>query len=323
MLSSIKLETRIVDQLFLRASFIDDIGLHYGKLGIAIYLLMHATATGEDAVADLGNELLDEVGEAISGQTDLGFSRGLTGIGWGIELISKMEYAEIDTKSVLLDLDNQLYRRIVYTRSEDADFRRQIVAKGAYLLARYERSPSAMVEYSWIGMKECLILLVDEVGYFLNGLEGQEAENAGNAGAGEEILSQCGDLLLYLCRVYQHGLYNEITGRYIRQIGDSLQHGLKTTAVRARQYTRFEKQLGVCAGLLAGKEPAIVITTLQDFLAMQVQRTVVESNPAAGAAPGSNLGIYDGLAGKGMKELMGKQLSRKISGIDQLYLFSD
>lgn len=101
---------RIANFLLLNASFIDNLGLMNGKMGIAIFFYHYARYTQTKIFEDYAGELIDEIYEEINANTPVNFSDGLTGIGWGIEYLVKKQFIEGDTDEVLAEIDNTIYK---------------------------------------------------------------------------------------------------------------------------------------------------------------------------------------------------------------------
>lgn len=75
-------QQHITNTLLLNASFIDNLGLMHGKMGIAIYFFHLARETENQIYEDYAGELIDEIYEEISLTTPCDFENGLAGIGW-------------------------------------------------------------------------------------------------------------------------------------------------------------------------------------------------------------------------------------------------
>lgn len=95
---------RIANVLLLNASFIDNLGLLNGKMGIAIFFYQYARYTGSKIFEDYAGELIDEIYEEINTTTPVDFANGLTGIGWGIEYLVKNRFLEADTDEALAEI---------------------------------------------------------------------------------------------------------------------------------------------------------------------------------------------------------------------------
>lgn len=104
-----ELEERISNMLLLNASFITNVGLMHGKMGISIYFYHLARKTNNKIYEEFAGELLDEIFSEINSRTSQDFENGLTGIGWGIEYLVKNGFVEADTNEVLADIDNFIY----------------------------------------------------------------------------------------------------------------------------------------------------------------------------------------------------------------------
>ena len=103
---------RIANVLLLDASFIDNLGLFNGKMGIAIFFYNYARCTGNKIFEDYAGELIDEIYEEINLNTPVNFANGLTGIGWGIVYLAKSKFLEADTDEILEDIDKKVYQKI-------------------------------------------------------------------------------------------------------------------------------------------------------------------------------------------------------------------
>ncbi len=101
---------RIANVLLLNASFIDNLGLINGKMGIIIFFYHYARYTGSKIFEDYAGELIDEIYEEINTNTPVDFANGLTGIGWGIEYLVKNRFLEADTDEALAEIDNAVYK---------------------------------------------------------------------------------------------------------------------------------------------------------------------------------------------------------------------
>ena len=101
---------RIANILLLNASFIDNLGLLKGKVGIAIFFYHYARCTQNKIFEDYAGELIDEIYEEINTNTPVNFENGLTGIGWGIEYLVKNKFVQADTDEALKEIDNAVYR---------------------------------------------------------------------------------------------------------------------------------------------------------------------------------------------------------------------
>jgi hypothetical protein len=101
---------RIANVLLLNASYIDNLGLLNGKMGIAIFFYNYSRCTENKIFEDYAGELIDEIYEEINTNTPVNFENGLTGIGWGIEYLVKNKFVQADADEALSEIDNAVYR---------------------------------------------------------------------------------------------------------------------------------------------------------------------------------------------------------------------
>jgi len=152
---------RIANVLLLNASFIDNLGLLNGKMGIAIFFYQYSRYTGSKIFGDYAGELIDEIYEEININTPVDFANGLTGIGWGIEYLVKSKFLEADTDEALSEIDNTVYRHrlqnpILLGNSND------MFGYGFYYLARIMGHEKGDDNLNTLIKKYHLIFLTDE-----------------------------------------------------------------------------------------------------------------------------------------------------------------
>lgn len=102
---------RIANVLLLNGSFIDNLGLLKGKIGIAIFFYHYSIYTQNKTFEDYAGKLIDEICESISNNIPVDFENGLTGIGWGIEYLVKNRFFEADNNEVLAEVDNAILQQ--------------------------------------------------------------------------------------------------------------------------------------------------------------------------------------------------------------------
>jgi len=152
---------RIANVLLLNASFIDNLGLLNGKMGIAIFFYQYARYTGNEVYERYAGELIDEIYEEISLATPIDFANGLTGIGWGIEYLVHKGFVEADTDEALREIDNSVYQSFIWSPLSIQD-QNSLFGFGFYCLARLKDSTSNDDNLETLKKKQLLIYLMDE-----------------------------------------------------------------------------------------------------------------------------------------------------------------
>lgn len=132
-------QQRITNTLLLNGSFIDNLGLMHGKMGIAIYFFHLARKTNNQIYEDYAGELIDEIYDEISIHTTCDFENGLAGIGWGIEYLAQNGFIEADTDEVLEEFDKRIIHEITYHAPEDIGILRGVSGYIAYFSKRIKK----------------------------------------------------------------------------------------------------------------------------------------------------------------------------------------
>ena len=95
----------IATYLVINASFTQELGLFYGKMGCAIFFAHYSRYIQQEIYEDCMINLIDEIYEDIHNRIPIGFADGLCGIGWGLEYLSYQGFLSGDMSIVLKDID--------------------------------------------------------------------------------------------------------------------------------------------------------------------------------------------------------------------------
>jgi len=159
---TISIDQRIINTLLLNASFIDNLGLMHGKMGISICFFHLARQTGNQIYEDYAGELIDEIYEEITTNTPVDFENGLAGIGWGIEYLVQNGFIEADTDEVLEEFDNRIFKELIYNTPKEIGLLDGIIGIGVYYLKRIQ-NPTSSEKTPALTNKQTLIHLIDEL----------------------------------------------------------------------------------------------------------------------------------------------------------------
>ena len=129
-------EQQIISTLLLNASFIDNIGLMHGKMGISISIFFFhlARQTKNQIYEDYAGELIDEINEEISANTPVNFENVLARIGRGIKYLAQNGFIETNTDNVLEEFDNQILKVLNFNTPKEISFINGIIGFGAYFI---------------------------------------------------------------------------------------------------------------------------------------------------------------------------------------------
>ena len=100
-------EQRRMHRLILEASFLTDLGLFHGKMGVVIFFYEYGKQSGNPVFTEFAGELLDEVWEEINQNTPTDFASGLAGIGWGIEYLIEKGFVDA-TGDICEEIDRKI-----------------------------------------------------------------------------------------------------------------------------------------------------------------------------------------------------------------------
>ena len=89
-------------------SYLRNIGLFDGKMGLMIFLFHYARHSGNSLYEDFAMELFEDIGRDISVATPVGLGNGLCGIGWGILYLSQNGFIEDNTNEILEEIDERI-----------------------------------------------------------------------------------------------------------------------------------------------------------------------------------------------------------------------
>lgn len=101
---------RIANRLLLESNSLTDIGLLYGKMGIAIVFAQQWRKFDDHLYERTFGELLDIVIENSHKGLSYDFAKGLAGIGWGIEYLLQNGYVEGDGVEICEEIDKFIMR---------------------------------------------------------------------------------------------------------------------------------------------------------------------------------------------------------------------
>lgn len=161
----------IINTLLLNASYIGNLGLMHGKMGIAIYFFHLAHNTNNQIYEDFAGELIDEIYEEINSNTPLDFENGLAGIGWGIEYLVQNGFIEANTDEVLEEFDRKINKELIDDFPKELSLLDGILGIGVYFLKRIQPTgfdanynpASSYMEKSILHKKQLIKRVIDEL----------------------------------------------------------------------------------------------------------------------------------------------------------------
>lgn len=88
---------RIAQRLILHSSYLENVGLCNGKMGIVLFFAHYFRYTQNSLYDEFASELFEEIYEDITNKLPVDIENGLCGIGWGIEYLLQQGFMPGDS----------------------------------------------------------------------------------------------------------------------------------------------------------------------------------------------------------------------------------
>jgi len=194
-------------------------GLYNGKTGLCICYFLLAAITEDKGFEAKARILLDELSDNINSVEQLDFANGLAGIGWGIEWLVQNKFVDANTDEVLEDLDDELYKSVVYAKAKSLSLLNGTLGKAMFFHKRLIAQNPGTTRYRNLCTQECLVLLSDEINETLlnkeTGLLSSERATQNYTSLQLTEIAQC---LIFLTKLVPLGINAEITEKLICNI---------------------------------------------------------------------------------------------------------
>ena len=126
---------RIAQHLIINASFLPDLGLYNGKIGVAIFFFHYFRYTGDTLYYDFAEELINEIFDEIHADIIINMEDGLCGIAWGILYLLENNFIDGNPNEILLDVDTKIMERDIL-RIKDKSFEKGLMGILYYIDSR-------------------------------------------------------------------------------------------------------------------------------------------------------------------------------------------
>ncbi|WP_298552255.1 lanthionine synthetase LanC family protein [uncultured Parabacteroides sp.] len=127
---------QIANHLLINSSFLTDLSLYHGKMGIVLFFCNYARYTGNSVYEEFAGELLDEIFDEIHDHMGMDFENGLSGIGWGIVYLYQNQYIAGNPDDILDEIDRKLME-VNLLKLRDNSLERGLAGLSAYLSYRF------------------------------------------------------------------------------------------------------------------------------------------------------------------------------------------
>lgn len=133
------IEERAIHYLLLKSHFLKELGLFYGKIGVAITFFDYGRKVNNKIFYDHARELIEGILNKIDHRINNDFGTGLAGIAWGIEYMVQNKYIDENSNSLCTDIDDRMML-ISFERMTDLSLETGIEGILHYILSRFKGS---------------------------------------------------------------------------------------------------------------------------------------------------------------------------------------
>ncbi len=143
-----------------------------GDAGKAVLLYLFLAQNKRNYNEGATSTLLDRISDNIAKVDLLDFNGGLAGIGWFVEWVSQNGFVEIDSNEILEDIDDTLYKSVVYASDLEISLAKGTLGKLLFFWYRYISKNKYANRLKNIFHEECLVLLTDDLYEKIFGIRG-------------------------------------------------------------------------------------------------------------------------------------------------------
>jgi hypothetical protein len=181
------------------------------------------------------------MGDHMANVQTLDFEKGLAGIGWSVEWIVQNKFMEADTEEILEDLDDELYKAVVYAGAKKLNLNNGALGTAMYFHQRLLAQNPDVNRFRKICNQECLIFLIDDLkDQLLTTEDGLIYKNELLTVEAYRGIAQC---LIFLGRVEKLKLNTEITERLINAIVDFIYTSMDSQVLLGPPYREVNAYL--------------------------------------------------------------------------------
>ena len=95
---------KIADYLLLRSSYLQEVGLFHGKMGVVVALYMYSSKYNDKLMEEYAWDLFQQIYDKVHIDMPVGLETGLAGIGYGTTLLYKYGLVICDLNEILMDV---------------------------------------------------------------------------------------------------------------------------------------------------------------------------------------------------------------------------
>lgn len=131
---------RISNYLIINSSYLDNIGLLRGKMGIVIFFYHYSLLTNNKLYKNIAEDLIDDIYQDMHKNSQINFENGICGIGWGFQYLIINNFVEAVDQDVFRSFDELVLSRNIYW-IHDCSLNKGLAGIAYYILIRSYYDP--------------------------------------------------------------------------------------------------------------------------------------------------------------------------------------
>lgn len=139
-------------------------GLFFGDMGICLSLYLINMKLKEKEIEQIADNLLDRTIQHITSMKDVSFKKGLSGIGWAINVLHMNKCIEGDIDNILYDVDALIYKSLTNQETaHDAEFSNGLIGILMYVVFRLKNKSHKKVGLQNKIIEATLRIIIDNL----------------------------------------------------------------------------------------------------------------------------------------------------------------
>src|SRR6476660_5357417 len=102
---------KIAEILASKTSETKNVSLFDGKAGVVLFFYKYSAYLNNQKFKKIADLMIDDICEEISSVSELGFTEGLSGIGWCFAYLLQNNFLDEDTDETLLEIDEIIIKK--------------------------------------------------------------------------------------------------------------------------------------------------------------------------------------------------------------------
>lgn len=154
---------KLADMLIINGTLLESPGLWYGRTGVAIFFFHYGHYTKLELFEEYAVEIIEQIQKTIHQDSPVDYSRGLAGIGVGIEYLAQNGFLDINTNEILEDFDFKIIHEVKHKHHKNGSLHNELIGLGKYLFLRLINPQIACNEINMLANKHAITQIVKKI----------------------------------------------------------------------------------------------------------------------------------------------------------------